>query len=141
MKKTLFVLAAVVLAAANANADERYPVVRDEVVKKECGACHMAYQPQFLPASSWKTIMDGLKDHFGEDASLDDKTTLHITDYLVRNAGRERGAKAPLRITELGWFRDEHEGEVSRTALRRAKTMANCVSCHRGADDGYYDDD
>src|SRR5512145_3377199 len=41
---------------------------------EECGACHIAYPPRFLPAESWREIMIGLDDHFGSDASLDART-------------------------------------------------------------------
>ncbi len=34
---------------------------------EECGACHLAYPPSLLPQASWRGIMDGLADHFGED--------------------------------------------------------------------------
>ncbi len=141
MKKTLFLAAAIGFAGLPVNADERVAVIRDDIVKKECGACHMAFQPQFLPASSWRTIMEGLTDHFGEDASLDEETARHITGYLAGNAGRSRGAKTAIRITELGWFVHEHNDEVSPRARKKAGTMANCTACHRGAEKGYYDDD
>jgi hypothetical protein len=142
MKKILLATAAVLLLPVMASADsDNYRPIRDEIVKKECGACHLAFQPGLLPARSWKAIMGGLGDHFGEDASLDEKTARHISDYLVRNAGRDRRAGAPLRITELRWFVHEHKREVSAKARKRAGTMANCTACHRGADKGYYDDD
>ena len=67
-------------------ANERYRPVRDKVVIKECGACHMAFQPQMLPKRSWEKIMTGLSDHFGEDASSDVKTKEKITSYLLKNA-------------------------------------------------------
>ncbi len=53
--------------------------------------------------------MSGLENHFGEDASLDEATARHFTDYLVRNSGRDKRGKAPLRITELRWFVHEHK--------------------------------
>lgn len=50
-------------------ADERLPPIANDAVKKECGACHMAFQPQFLPQRSWRLMMGDLANHFGEDAS------------------------------------------------------------------------
>ena len=144
MKKTL--LAALALTMASTAADARH--IKDTIVKEECGACHMAFQPRFLPAASWKLIMSQLDNHFDEDATLDEKTAQHITDYLTKHAGRDRRfrralkkGKPPLRITELRWFVREHRHEVSRRARKRAGTMSNCVACHRGAEKGYYDDD
>jgi hypothetical protein len=40
------------------------------IYKKECAACHMAFPPNALPAKSWKTMMENLQGHFGEDASM-----------------------------------------------------------------------
>lgn len=131
---------AAIFAVNAVSADERLPIIRDQTVKKECGACHMAFQPQFLPASSWHKIMNGLPEHFGEDASLDEETARHITDYLVKYAGRSRG-NAGITITKLNWFVREHNEEVSPAAKKKAGTMANCVACHKGADQGLYDDD
>ena len=133
-----------VMMITPALADENYSRIRNKTVKTECGACHMAYQPGFLPADSWKTIMADLANHFGEDASLDPKTTNDITTYLVKHAGRKRRHKAgqpPLRITKLRWFVRKHRHEVSKRAMKRAGTMSNCIACHRGADKGYYEDD
>lgn len=130
--------------ATSVQADENYGSIKDKTVKTECGACHMAYQPAFLPAQSWQAIMSDLTNHFDEDASLDAETAQKITSYLVKNAGRSRRykkGKPPLRITKLRWFVSEHRGEVSRRAMKRAGTMSNCVACHRGAEKGYYDDD
>ena len=140
MKKELFLAASIGLVSLSVNAEEGVPAIADDIVKKECGACHMAFQPQFLPADSWRKIMQGLQDHFGEDASLDEETTRHIGDYLASHAGRSRGSKPVTRITELGWFVQEHSDEVSSAAKKRAGSMANCVACHRGADKGIFED-
>ncbi len=59
---------------AAAEDDDRVAPVKDAVVIKECGACHMVFQPSFLPARSWQKMMEGLKDHFGENAELDEAT-------------------------------------------------------------------
>ncbi len=134
-----------------ARADDDYVrPVTDPLVKKECGACHLAFPAGFLPAASWKAIMAGLEDHFGDDASLDAEDAKKIEAYLVAHAAdagrrwrKRRGGegKPPLRITKLGWFVSEHRGEVSARARKRAGTMANCAACHRGAERGYFDDD
>jgi hypothetical protein len=156
-------LAALGLAAAlaptgvldqRARADERMSAVTDPTTKKECGACHMAFQPGFLPKRSWEAVMSGLKDHFGENAELDAATTQTITKYLVANAADARDpaprilrgvdAKAtPLRITETPWWQRAHEKEVRPEAFLNPKvgSKANCVACHAGADKGVYEDD
>ena len=50
----------------------------------ECGACHLAYPPRFLPAESWREMMSGLDKHFGSDASLDAETAREISIFLER---------------------------------------------------------
>ncbi|NQV99407.1 MAG: cytochrome C, partial [Rhodospirillales bacterium] len=66
----IVMIAALVAFAFQARADERVPRVTDPLVRKECGACHMAFQPAFLPAKSWDKMLGELSNHFGEDASL-----------------------------------------------------------------------
>ncbi len=142
MKKTVLTLALLVFAAPVAFADgQSYTPVRDKVTKTECGACHMAFPARLLPATSWKKIMTDLSDHFGEDASLDEETTKHITDYFMKNSEKGKFRNPAMRITELRWFVNEHNHEVSRRAKKKAGTMSNCKACHAGAERGYFDDD
>lgn len=114
-----------------------------QAFESECGACHMPFPPQFLPVRSWKALMSGLTDHFGEDASLDAETTKAILQYVTANAadagGRSpgilRGLKpgaVPLRITSLPWWQWQHS-EISPRRFARAdiKTKSNCLACHR----------
>jgi hypothetical protein len=139
------------LGSGRADADERYPPVTDEMTRKECGDCHMAFQPAFLPARSWEKIMDNLGNHFGEDASLPPEKVEHIKKYLMENAADRRwrskmmrGVRpdwTPLRITELPYWKYEHEKEVPPAAWKDPKvgSKANCKACHRYADRGIYE--
>jgi len=121
--------------------------------QNECGACHFAYQPGLLPSRSWKKLMADLEDHFGEDASLDREVTNRLTDYIVRNAAehsdyrRSRSIanslgenEAPLRITELRYFRADHREIPVRMfkGNERVRSLSNCNACHRTAVDGNY---
>lgn len=100
--------------------------------------------------------MAGLKDHFGENAEVNSETARRIGEYLAANAGDSRGARsnvtrglqqsaAPLRITELPWWRQKHEkrGRVAPETLkhRGAKLKSDCVACHADAARGSFDDD
>ncbi|MFA7429118.1 MAG: diheme cytochrome c [Rhodospirillaceae bacterium] len=150
------VLAVPLLLAAPARAgDDWAPPVTDPVVQKECGSCHMAFQPAFLPARSWRVMMGTLRDHFGDNASVSEDKVRHITAYLEANAGdtARRGlgpdfmrriapTASPQRITETPEFVREHR-KVSAHAWQRpgVVTKSNCVACHPGAEQGYYDDD
>lgn len=130
--------------------------VKDPVVAKECSACHMLYPAGLLPARSWQAMMAGLKNHFGDNAELDDAIRKQITDYLVVNASdaKGRGGKllrdvsagaAPLRISEMPWFLRKHDkkGRIAPDTLKRrgAKSAADCKACHQGAENGYFEDD
>jgi len=143
MKKLILSLALATLTSSAALADkDYYAPIKDKVTKAECGACHMAFPAGLLPATSWKKIMQGLSDHFGEDASLDPKTNKHITSYFMKHSEKGRFRNPAQRITELRWFVKEHrDHEVSQRAKKRAGTMSNCKACHRGADRGNFDDD
>lgn len=139
--RTLPLAAATLLLALPALADgpERVPPVTHAPTQKECGECHMAFQPALLPAASWRKIMAGLADHFGEDASLEPQLAAEIEAYLVENAGRGDGTG--LRITEQPWFRREHDFPARVWQKPEVRSKANCEACHRDAARGVYEDD
>ncbi len=148
------------LAAVPVRADgPRVQVIANPTVDKECGACHMAFQPEFLPARSWKKLMEPkeLTNHFGEIATLPEASRVQIEAYLLAHAagvapGKESGRVAasipegeiPLRITETGrWLQKHRPGEVNPADFQspRVKSKANCQACHKGASQGLYDDE
>lgn len=110
--------------------------------EKECGACHVAFPVGLLPASSWQHLMANLPRHYGTDASLDAATANTIGVWLTANAGSgKRAGEAPPedRITRGRWFVREHREIDAATWQRPAvKSPANCVACHRGAEQGNY---
>jgi hypothetical protein len=145
----LFIAATLSLGAATAvvaddDDDDRRFIVSHPAWKAECGACHVAYPPQLLPARSWRALMSGLDNHFGTDASLDSQTAADIRAFLERNAGYDRRSAAPplLRITETPWFVHEHAEVPARVWRgRKAVSRANCAACHRDAERGNYGED
>jgi len=118
---------------------------------EECGSCHMAYPAKLLPQQSWRTIMGGLEDHFGENAELDEATRAEFEDYLVRESGRvsyrklfrNLGNAIPLRITELTYFVHEHDEIPARfvAGSEQLKSLSQCNACHRDAERGRFDED
>ncbi|MBW6505640.1 MAG: diheme cytochrome c [Rhodobacteraceae bacterium] len=145
-------LAALPLAAF---AQDRMAPVTDPTTLTDCTECHMAFPAGFLPARSWQAVMADLKNHFGENASISEENRLKITAYLVANATDSGILKArttsrilngitadmtPLRISDMSWWKREHNGEVSQAEWDRAKSPANCVACHRDAERGYFED-
>ena len=143
------VVAAALLTASPAFAEgERVPAVTDPLVLKECGSCHMAFQPAFLPARSWERVMDNLGDHFGEDVRLPPDTAAAICATLTANAGTSRRfmrwvapGGAPLRITDNPAFRREHSFPERVWANPKVVTRSNCPACHAAAERGLYEDD
>ena len=126
--------------------------------KNECGSCHMAYQPEFLPKRSWVKMMKqkSLEDHFGVDATLDEADRKKILKFLTANAGDSKKVygefrefiesikknSTPLRISEVPYFKKEHRKIAKKWIKQKeVKTIANCIACHKKADKGSYDDD
>lgn len=119
---------------------------------RECGGCHTAYAPTYLPARAWRALMDNLSAHFGDDASLPEPTRSALAHELERLAGdRASGApeialhnarlpqNAPLRITQTPFFAYMHD-EVPASIWKRGGVggKANCGACHPRADQGSY---
>lgn len=111
---------------------------------KECGACHMAYPPQLLPARSWHKLLATLDAHFGEVASLPEPTRSAIESILVENAadspqngdrwvmrGVPTGA-TPLRVTDMPFWNAIH-GEIPEQVYLRPniRHKGNCLACHQ----------
>lgn len=110
--------------------------------KAECTSCHMAFQPALLTANDWRKTMNGLKDHFGTDATVDMPKQQEITNFLERNAGdvsKLGSAGEPPRITQTARFIRKHR-EIPAKYWKdpRIKSAANCEACHRGAAEGNY---
>jgi len=117
-------------------------VVPDGLYREECGSCHWVFLPRMLPSQSWEKIMGDLENHFGDDASLDEKDAAAITTYLTQNSSRSFWGRAPLRITEMPRIRRKH-WDIPQRVLKRKdiKTLSNCIACHQGAEYGIFGDD
>jgi Dihaem cytochrome c len=155
MKRTIFLAAlAVIFGSSGARAEEglRLPAIDHPATQKECGACHLAFPPQFLPIRSWDKIMGDLGNHFGEDATLSPELQAGIISYLQANAADAPSSKyaklmlrgvqndaTPLRITELPYWIRAHS-EVSAKTFARPEILSavNCKACHKTADKGEF---
>jgi len=124
-----------------------------ELYKTECGACHMAYQPEFLPKRSWEKMMRTLSEHFDTDATLDREEYRTIQAYLLRNASDVkavygdtgkiarsiRAEQTPLRISQTRYFKKEHREIPQRLIVQKeVRSIANCTTCHTKAEKGDY---
>lgn len=145
---------ALVLSRAQAGDRHYFAPVSDTLVKEECGSCHLAFAPSMLPARSWQRMMGELKNHFGDNASLDAVTTEKIRRYLVANAGDAAGQRyggkllkgvaaeaTPQRITELPKWLSEHRKVSAREWQHKdVRSKSNCLACHAAAEQGNYDE-
>lgn len=145
MKRLLLFVALLPLAA---QADKlRLPADVPPAFQAECASCHVAFPPQLMIADDWLRVLRSLDKHYGDNATLDEKTRQVLEDFHVRHAGRAskigagRAAQAGglPRLTQTDWFLREHR-EVSRADWTHAKvkTPANCVACHSKAIAGSY---
>lgn len=149
------IIALALLASAPLARAGEVPPVTDPVVRKECGACHMVFPPQFLPQRSWQKLLDGLAQHFGEDASLSEPQRAAVLAYHLAHAADAPGApreaakfaasvpagETPLRITETGrWTAKHRKVKPERWTSPAVKSRLNCVACHRDAERGSWED-
>ncbi|MEO5364981.1 MAG: diheme cytochrome c [Magnetococcus sp. WYHC-3] len=127
--------------------------VSDPLYQQECGACHFAYQSGWLPARSWESLLTTLKDHFGENAAVDEATRLHLLGYLTAHAADREGGRharailkdlprdaAPSRISETRYFQKQHH-EVPLRMVRDnpgVTSWSRCDACHTDADQGRF---
>lgn len=142
MRRAACVLA-LSLVATGALAEGRGYPIRNEKWISECSACHVAYPPQLLTASSWRAVMAGLDRHFGVNASLDAATARELQVFAEANSatGKRATGETTLRITDTRWFKRKHDelpaGVWKRPAI---KSAANCAACHADAERGVYNE-
>ncbi|OGP24063.1 MAG: hypothetical protein A2X99_08810 [Deltaproteobacteria bacterium GWB2_55_19] len=121
---------------------------------EECAGCHNAFHPTLLSADSWKKVMMGLNDHFGEIVTLDAAVSEEIGRFLLSasaersttEASRKlmrslRGLPAFDRITDVPYWKAKHE-DIDIEVFKRKSVVSrsNCVACHPGAELGSFED-
>ena len=122
-----------------------------EPYRTECGDCHDAHHPSLRTAVDWRTMVAGLADHFGEDASLEKETVGEIRHFLEVNAATTfdteaanrigRAATRTGRMTDTDYWKARHKAIDS--SLFRTKAVGsriNCAACHADAATGRFDD-
>ena len=123
----------------------------DPTYAEECGSCHMAYPPSLAPSPIWIAIMDGLPDHFGEDASLEPGLISRVRAYLTTNAAERWDTRAanelqrsnpqdPLHLTATPFWIRMHRG-ISDSVFKSRAVGAKgaCEKCHSDASTGRFD--
>ena len=120
---------------------------------KACASCHMLYAPSMLPARSWKKVMAGLSDHFGDNAEVSASVNAEVTAYLQRFAADKveniyaqpmlnllGDDETPLRISETKYFKLLHDIVKPEMIAGNVdvKSVARCEACHYEALEGRY---
>ncbi len=116
---------------------------------KECASCHIIYPPHLLPAKSWEKMMSNLSEHFGDDASIDEKDRVEITEYLIKNSAENSTKKEAfydlnndkISISESSFWKKKHKkipNEIFKN--EKVKSRANCKACHKNIEKGLIDE-
>lgn len=128
---------------------------KSSIYEDECASCHIGYAPGLLPERSWKSILLGLENHFGQNAAIDDEPNREILAYLKKyaadsvKASRQSKSLAamispdetPIRITETSFWKRKH-GAIKRYVWKRKDiaSRSKCESCHLDAGRGGFDE-
>lgn len=135
--------------------ESRQPIVpvTNATYNKECGSCHMAYQPGLLPPRAWAQIMTpaALKDHYGDDASLSEDLRQEISAVLGGDSanlglqgdtGGSASAGTLPRISATSYFKREHDEIPLRLVKGNPEvgSFSKCNACHRRAPEGDYNE-
>lgn len=117
---------------------------------RECGACHTPHHPSLAPAATWAGIVQGLDEHFGDNASLAPELAAEIGAYLSANSSerwdspaanvlRRPDAAEPLRITATaGWMHAHRHVADITFASKVVGGRMNCANCHQDAASGRF---
>ena len=117
---------------------------------KECISCHTLFPPFLLPQKSWVSMMATLENHFGDDASLDEKTSESIKAFLVKNSAEMSTKESALRIlaslekektylaiTETPFWKNRHKKiDKAVFAQKEIGKPSNCKACHDNIENG-----
>lgn len=129
------------------------PEEKNMTYAQSCSACHTLYAPGLLPARSWKVMMSGLADHFGDNAEMEAKNRDEVSAYLQRNAAdvveniySEQlllsipADEAPLRFTDTSYFKLVHDMVHPEMVIGNpdVRSMARCDVCHHETLEGRY---
>jgi len=127
--------------------------VTSPIYKEECSSCHMAYPPGLLPARSWKKVMAGLADHFGDNAELEPEIFKAVSKFLISNSADDsvyrRSRKImrslsekdiPIKVSETPYIINKHD-EIPEKLIKynkKVNSLSNCVACHSKAEQGLF---
>jgi len=129
------------------------PEKKSLAYEQACAACHMAYAPSTLPSRSWKNIMDGLEDHFGDNAEVSSEVGKEVSAYLQNNAADHveniyaqpmlhllKDTDTPLRVSSTPYFKFLHDIVTDEMVEGNLQVLsyARCEVCHHEATGGRF---
>ncbi len=132
------------------------PTVNHKNTQKYCNdGCHWTYLPGLLPERSWKSIMNGLDDHFGEKVQLEPEIRQDIQTYLTTYSADYTKSRTsikilnsikgntPIRVSEIPYIIKKHDDIKPSVYNRKSiKHLSNCLACHPKASlNGSFDED
>src|SRR5574344_834705 len=99
--------------------------------------------PNLLHKKSWELIMGDLENHFGDDASLDEKTNQDILTFLLKNSAETSTNKASwnflnsigdkdiIALSKTTYWERKHK-KIPKEVFKneKVKSVANCKACH-----------
>ena len=155
MGSTAVVLADRPTTVKKKNVGKSIAFVKNELYEAECASCHLGFLPGFLPKNSWKKLMSGLENHFGENAELEEEQVNLITAFLMEHAAGapkssprskkisrmmdDSSADPTIRITETPFWVRKHISIKDWVWKREAvDSKAKCEVCHEDAVKGRY---
>ena len=141
-----------VVPADVAARESRERVIRESLKETawgaECGGCHLAYSPALMAGRSWRRTLDEQDRHFGEDLALDAASRARLLSEAAATAtpgwaaamlaGSTPAGEAPLRITELPFWRRAHEALDDAAFRDPVHGRHDCEACHRDAGSGIF---
>ena len=93
--------------------------------------------------------MGGLENHFGDDASLDEKTNQDILTFLLKNSAETStmqaswnflnsiGDKDIIALSKTSYWERKHK-KIPEEVFKneKVKSVANCKACHSDIEKG-----
>jgi len=129
------------------------PQQKNLAYEQACASCHMLFVPSMLPARSWKSMMEGLDNHFGDNAEVEKEVETEVSAYLQAHAADQveniyaqpmlallNEQDTPLRISGTRYFKLLHD--VVKPAMvvgnPDVRSYSRCIACHHEALDGRF---
>ena len=105
------------------------------VMSSECKECHIFYPPNVTSLESQLNILEGLSNHFGTDASLDDETLALIKGETTKLAPLEspfrfEDLKNNVSITQTSRWKKEHKEYDDGWFVEHKVKKTDCKACH-----------